>query len=192
MLNLKKFKITQPPALLKSHLSGPMGDTIFLESEEGREWYSAQSQFQKDTVKISYDADGVIRQIVNKADASGNYDVSLLVPINLSVAEIAVADSPEGMILDGTWKFDEDSQSVYQDADAVASRTLAKNTLEYNSRLRACTDLAFPLQSAVMLGVATDKQQEDLAALQQYAVDLMAVDLTANPASFPVAPFPTV
>lgn len=72
--------------------------------------------------------------------------------------------------------------------DKTEEEIIEQNTATYNTLLRACTDAAFPLQSAVTLGVATDEQRADLAVLQQYAVDLMGVDLTADPVVFPDLP----
>lgn len=68
---------------------------------------------------------------------------------------------------------------------------LMRNTQELNTRLRSCTDAAFPLQARVDAGVATDEQVSQLAALKQYAIDLTdptIVDLSANPAVFPEMP----
>lgn len=66
-----------------------------------------------------------------------------------------------------------------------------RNTQELNTRLRACTDAAFPLQARVDAGIATDDQVSQLAALKQYAIDLTdptIVDLSANPVVFPEMP----
>ncbi|HBW3346571.1 tail fiber assembly protein [Klebsiella pneumoniae] len=68
------------------------------------------------------------------------------------------------------------------------AQIVAQNTQIYNQLLRACTDAAFPLQSAITLGIATEAQQTELAQLQQYAVDLRNTDLTADPAAFPEFP----
>ncbi|EBI9231625.1 hypothetical protein DLA64_10745 [Salmonella enterica] len=62
------------------------------------------------------------------------------------------------------------------------------NTRKYQKLLRTCTDAAFPLQSAITLGIATDEQKALLAELQQYSIDLLSVDLTANPVAFPAPP----
>jgi hypothetical protein len=63
-----------------------------------------------------------------------------------------------------------------------------QNTREYARRLRIATDTAFPLQSAVDLDTATEEQQQSLTELQQYAVELMAVDLTESPVTWPTPP----
>ncbi|MDK9585409.1 tail fiber assembly protein [Lelliottia wanjuensis] len=64
----------------------------------------------------------------------------------------------------------------------------AQNTDQFNRLLIATSAAAFPLQSAVTLGIATSEDQSALAALQQYAIDLANTDLSQNPAAFPAAP----
>lgn len=81
--------------------------------------------------------------------------------------------------------------AAYQAPVVTQEQILLMNTQALNTRLRACTDAAFPLQARVDAGVATDEQVSQLAALKQYAIDLTdpaIVDLTANPAVFPEMP----
>lgn len=163
-------------------------NVLFLVSEDGQDWYECQSLFSDDTVKIQYDSSGIIKAVVAEpVPQRGNvYAVSMLWPFGMSVAEIAVADYPEGVTLDGTWKFD--GTSVYQDADITSALTLAKNIRQFNRLLRACTDAAFPLQSALALGIITPEQQSMLTGLQNYAVSLADTDLTATPVIWPTPP----
>lgn len=97
-------------------------------------------------------------------------------------------DGAGSVTFDGTWKFNEETLTFYQDTTLVAENVLRINKEKFEHLLRVCTDAAFPLQSAVSLGVATEAQQARLAVLQQYSVDLLSVDLTAASAAFP--PFP--
>lgn len=153
-----------------------------LVAEDGTNWYSCQGKFAADTIKFAFDSSGVIM-------SPGVKDVSSLTPINMSVAEVDESLYPAACSVDGTWIFD--GTTIYQDSDIVSANTLAANTAKFNALLQACTDAAFPLQSAIALGVATEAQQTALAALQQYAIDLSnpeIVDLTANPVSWPVPP----
>lgn len=190
MENIKNFKlVTATPELLAQFNND--NSVLFLESEDGIDWYASHELFADDTVKIQYDSDGIINAVVDApVPQRGNiYAVSMLWPIDCSVAEIAVADYPDGVKLDGTWRFD--GEKVYQDPDIVAANTLRINTEKFNNLLRACTDAAFPLQSAITLGVATAEQQTLLAELQQYAIDLTnpeIVDLTMSPPAWPQLP----
>lgn len=194
MENIKNFKLVEPTSSkLKS--SGNLKSALFLESENGLCWYAAQNLFADDTVKIQYDSNGIIRAVVDKpVPARGNtYAVSMLWPVNASVAELALDDYPDGVQLDGTWKYDEETISVYQDADIVSAQIIIKNTRELHKLLSACAVAAFPLQSRVDVGSATDEQVTALAELKQYAVDLTnpaLVDLTQFPLQLPPVPVP--
>lgn len=68
------------------------------------------------------------------------------------------------------------------------SEVVAANTRKYNRLLRACTDAAFPLQSALALGIITPQQQTMLTELQNYAVALADTDLTVTPVIWPTPP----
>lgn len=68
---------------------------------------------------------------------------------------------------------------------------LFENTNRFNRLMRACTDAAFPIQSRIALGTATDEQLQVLAVIQQYAADLIdpaITDLTTSPARLPAPP----
>ena len=67
-------------------------------------------------------------------------------------------------------------------------QAIAVNTAKFNRLLIATSAAAFPLQSAITLGIATSEDQSALAALQQYSIDLANTDLSQNPAAFPAAP----
>lgn len=71
---------------------------MYLKSEDGQDWYACQSQFAEDTLKVVYDSRGVI--------TGYGKDITLLWPVNQSVAE--VADTPENRKIDlsGRWGFD--------------------------------------------------------------------------------------
>ncbi|EQC00323.1 hypothetical protein [Photorhabdus temperata] len=61
---------------------------LYLQDKQGNDWYRSQSQFSIDTLKIMYDATGLIRAITT--------DVSKLAPLGFSVAEINKNDAPIG------------------------------------------------------------------------------------------------
>lgn len=187
MLNLKSFKKTTPSALLKKQFGDAADNILFLESSDGADWYSSIPFFQSDTIKIAYDDEKIIRSVVDKPDTHGNYDVSLLVPINLSVAEILVENFPEGVDVKGSWKFD--GSVVYQDEDISTARTLAENT-SIGAQLSAQAALAVTtLQAGIDNNRSVDGDSDLLTAWQNYLCDLRAVDLT-QPA-WPEQPDPT-
>ncbi|HGW6103945.1 TPA: tail fiber assembly protein [Citrobacter werkmanii] len=188
MKKFENFVLTQPDQKVTATIGGEEKTVLFLKSGDGLCWYEARREFSDDTVKIQYDSAGIIRSVVDKpVPERGNvYAASMLWPINASVAEIAVEDYPAELTLDGTWRFD--GESVIRDADLVAGRNLRLNTRKFNRLLRACTDAAFPLQSALALGIITPEQQSMLTELQNYAVTLADTDLTATPVIWPTPP----
>ncbi|ECL1091441.1 DUF4376 domain-containing protein [Salmonella enterica] len=71
---------------------------MFLFSEDEQEWYKCQKQFAPDTIKIAYDADGIIRSL--------SLDVSALWPDGLSVAEVPDTTANRRVDISGRWGFD--------------------------------------------------------------------------------------
>lgn len=71
---------------------------MFLFSEDGQEWYECQKQFALNTIKVAYDADGVIRSL--------SPDVSALWPEGLSVAEVPDTTANRRADISGRWGFD--------------------------------------------------------------------------------------
>lgn len=188
MLNLKSFQVVQPDELLKTHLGGPLMNALFLESEDGIDWYAVQSRFQADTVKIAYDANGIIRQTVGKPDANGNYDVSLLVPINLSVAEIDADNYPAGVTLDGSWKFNEEIQVVYQDAAIASDLVYQRNLHKRDDLLAKCISYATAIQFSAARNTARTGDDDAIQALHRVADELRDVDLSAENPVWPEIP----
>lgn len=69
-----------------------------LISEDGQDWYESQALFDNKKLKFEYDENGVITRF--------SYDVSMLWPIDKSVADIAVKLVPDGLNENGEWMFD--------------------------------------------------------------------------------------
>lgn len=191
MKKFENFVLTQPDQNVTATIGGEEKTVLFLKSGNGFCWYDAQKEFSDDTVKIQYDSDGIIRAVVEKpVPERGNvYAASMLWPINASVAEIAVEDYPEGVQLDGTWKFD--GQTVYRDADLLAEENLRINTRVRN-RLAAEASLSITtLQAGIALNRSAEGDADALAAWQGYLCDLRAINqnqLQQSPVAFPPAP----
>lgn len=66
--------------------------------ETGADWYESQKNFHPDTLKVVFDADGLI--------ISEGQDVSALWPGGNSIAEVDPADVPAEFTLNGEWVFD--------------------------------------------------------------------------------------
>lgn len=97
MQNIKNFTQGSPRTPEQLELANKHR-VLFLFSEDGQEWYESQKQFADDTIKFSYDSDGVIRSI--------SRDVSALWPVGLSVAEVADTTANRRADISGRWGFD--------------------------------------------------------------------------------------
>lgn len=71
---------------------------MYLKSEDGQDWYACQSLFSAETLKLVYDSQGIITSI--------SRDVSMLWPVNQSVAEVADTEENRRADTSGRWKFD--------------------------------------------------------------------------------------
>ncbi|MFT4465272.1 MAG: tail fiber assembly protein [Sodalis sp. (in: enterobacteria)] len=80
MKNIKNFKRYHPDAVDKKCLEQAVG-AIFLISEDGQDWYESQKLFQPDTMKVEYEANGIIRSM--------GYDISGFCPEGCSMAEVS-------------------------------------------------------------------------------------------------------
>lgn len=150
----------------------------YLISDEGADWYECQSEFSDATMKIGFDATGLIR--------THAIDVSMLWPVGLSVTEVAIADLPDGFNGAGQWLFD---------GKAVIAREYTQEELvtlansEKQKLMAAAASAIAPLQDAVDLGGATDAEAALLLEWKKYRVLLNRVDTSNAPdIEWPEAP----
>jgi hypothetical protein len=155
----KNFKLYQPAD------EAVLG--LYLRDTAGNDWYECQRDFQSDTCKIIFSDTGLV--------VACEVDASLLFPVGCSVAEISVADCPDGFAADGTWRFiDGKLEKIPPDYAAQAE---AKKT----KLLTAAAAAIAPLQDAVELGIATDEEAALLTAWKKYRVLLNRVDTSKAP-----------
>lgn len=189
MLNIKNFKLIEPTKELLEKYSYPdIPAPLFLQSEDGRDWYECQQLFSDNTVKIMYAANNAVQAVVAKpVPARGNiYAASMLFPLNMSVAEIE-GTLPDGFEIDTkSWVFD--GETVYQDADLLAAYNLPRNKRALWARQSKAAGFAFTIQSSAALGNPRDGDSDKLLALQRYADVLRDVDLTVAEPVWPSAP----
>lgn len=189
MQNIKKFRITSPT---KSQLLKYKSETgeipQFLTSEDGQDWYECQKLFADDTIKILYDENNVIRSVIDKpVPQRGNiYAVSMFFPLNMSVAEIAAANYPSGVALNGTWKFD--GRKVYQDTTLVDNNVLTQNRDIYEGLLTKAMWAIAAIQCSAAVNNPRTGDPENLLTLQQYVDQLRDVDLTLASPAWPELP----
>ncbi|EAS1726805.1 DUF4376 domain-containing protein [Salmonella enterica] len=91
MQNIKHFTPYEPE-------SPAFPGAAYLKSEDGHDWYDCQKLYSPDTLKFSYDPDGVITCITR--------DVSGLWPVGLSVAEVPDTTANRRADISGRWGFD--------------------------------------------------------------------------------------
>lgn len=176
MQNIKNFSTYQPTPKQTEMFDNPTGDIPqFLISEDGRDWYECQQDFAGDTIKIMYDAEGVIRSIIDQpVPQRGNIlAVSMFFPLNMSVAE--VESLPESCSNDGSW--------LYQDGSIVRNAAaLVKDaqTLK-QQRIRQASQLMSPLNTAMQLSDITEAETQRLKDLLAYVRELQALDVSVSP-----------
>lgn len=96
--------------------------------------------------------------------------------------------TPDGVTFDGSWKFDEETLSFYQDADIVASKVLRANTAKRDLLLKIATAAITSIQNSAAIGNPRDGDEENLLILQQYADAFRDIDLTTPEPNWPVPP----
>jgi hypothetical protein len=176
MNNIKNFKRYYPTHAEKIALSLPVTDAIFLISEEGQDWYACQKIFQPETMKVVYEANGVIRSM--------SQDVSTLYPEGCSVAE--VSKWPQEATANRTWCFI-DGQVVPRIYTADELKEQATHKRDY--LLEQAAKIIAPLQDAVDLDIVSDAEKASLLAWKKYRVLLNRVDVSqASDIDWPEAP----
>lgn len=161
MITLRNFKP------YKEHELSPLAGASHLETEDGKDWYFHQRRFSPDTLKICFDATGVIRSFA--------IDVSTLYPWNLSVTELDTKDVPKDLDISGRWSFI-DGEVVPTPVDMVVVFTQHLNKLmsDANSRINLLKELKEE-------GVATKEELEELVKLLAYRNKLRKVDVSGEP-----------
>lgn len=184
MQDIKGFTLTMKAPQRAAGMVSATGEVpLFLTSADGQDWYECQAAFADDTIKIMYDADGVIRGMVDKPVAQRGHTlaVSMFFPLGMSVAELQ--NVPAGCAGDGRWRFVE-GQVVRNTAWFV--RRAEKQKQRRLSQV--ATEMA-PLQAAMLLGDITEAESQRLKVLLAYARTLSALDVTTDPeAPLPALP----
>lgn len=157
----------------------PVGiiNALHLKSEMDEDWYESQSAFAEDTLKVTYNAQGII--------VSASYDVTTLVPINLSISEIEQNAVPEGFTSPrrdsmGKWMY-QNGEIILTPVDPVIIATTRRG-----SEMKAAGKRIAALVELLEDGDITDEEQAELAALREYRSALRRIDID-NP-EWPIRP----
>lgn len=177
MNNFKNF-ISYTPGEDKAELIE--AGVVFLQDENGNDWYECQKLFSENTVKVVYDSNNIIVSISN--------DVSTLWPVGASVAE--TESLPDGVDINGNWIFD---------GQNVVERTQSANELKAlaesrrDSLLNSARQQLVISQTKLLRGrVLSDAEQTTLDAWLDYIDELNALDFTdiADKADFDAVAWP--
>ncbi|ECG5641239.1 tail fiber assembly protein [Salmonella enterica subsp. enterica serovar Poona] len=172
--DIKTFRLIDAPVNRGKTQSEINIGAYFLESEDGQDWYECQSLFSDDTAKIMYDHEGVIWSVVNKpVPQRGNtYAVSMLWPVNMSVAEIDAADCPDDCRGDGSWLYrDGKVLPVPVDYQAKAETTRQKLLNDADNAIK-------DWRTELTLGIISDENKAALILWMNYINALKSLELT--------------
>ena len=96
MQHLKNIVAGNPKTVEQYQLTKNF-NVIWLWSEDGKNWYEEVKNFQEDTIKLAYTAEGVIVAI--------DKDVSAINPEGLSVVELPDITANRRADISGNWMF---------------------------------------------------------------------------------------
>ncbi|MBJ4120631.1 tail fiber assembly protein [Salmonella enterica subsp. enterica serovar Indiana] len=172
--DIKNFRLIDAPVNRGKTQSEINIGAYFLESEDGQDWYECQSLFSDDTAKIMYDPEGVIWSVVNQpVPQRGNtYAVSMLWPVNMSVAEIAAADCPDDCRGDGSWLY-RDGKVLPVPVDYQAKAETTRQKL-----LDAANSAIADWRTELALGEISDDDKASLTKWMAYIRALKTLDLS--------------
>lgn len=172
--NIKNFRLIDDPVSRGKTQAEINIGAYFLESEDGQDWYECQSLFSDDTAKIMYDPEGVIWGVVNQSvpQRGNTYAVSMLWPVNMSVAEIDAADCPDDCRGDGSWLYrDGKVLPVPVDYQAKAETTRQKLLNDADNAIK-------DWRTELTLGIISDENKAALILWMNYINVLKSLDLT--------------
>lgn len=152
---------------------------MVFSDEDGNDWYESQSKFSATSLKFMFDGKGNI--------VAASWDVSMLAPENLSVAEVRKASVPATFFDPGTrWVFDGKKiiPFVYSPEELQQQAEERRDQLLSEAREKIITP-----QTKLMMGrTLTEAQTESLNEWLDYIDELESLDITVLPVSWPEAP----
>jgi hypothetical protein len=152
---------------------------LVFTDEDGNDWYEAQKEFSQTSLKFMFDSSGHI--------IASSWDVSMLAPDNLSVAEVKKNSVPVTFFEAGTrWVFDGKKIIPF----TYSQEELQQQAKDQRDRLLSeAREMIVVPQTKLMAGrTLTETQLNDLNAWLDYIDELEACDISALPVSFPEAP----
>ncbi|EMN8069567.1 tail fiber assembly protein, partial [Escherichia coli] len=164
MLHLKNITAGNPKTVEQYQLTKNF-NVIWLWSEDGKNWYDEQKNFQPDTIKIVYDENNIIVAITK--------DASTLNPDGLSVVEVPDITANRRADDSGKWMF-KDGAVVKRICTADEQQQQAES--QKAALLSEAESVIQSLERAVRLNMATDEERTRLEAWERYSVLVSRVD----------------
>ncbi|EFF8886611.1 tail fiber assembly protein [Escherichia coli] len=168
MMHLKNITAGNPKTKEQYQLTKQF-NIKWLYTEDGKNWYEEQKNFQPDTLKMVYDHNDVIICIEK--------DVSAINPEGASVVEVPDITANRRADDSGKWMF-KDGAVVKRIYTADEQQQQAES--QKAALLSEAESVIQPLERAVRLNMATDEERTRLEAWERYSVLVSRVD-TANP-----------
>ncbi|EFG2713217.1 TPA: tail fiber assembly protein [Escherichia coli] len=168
MMHLKNITAGNPKTKEQYQLTKQF-NIKWLYSDDGKNWYEEQKNFQPDTLKMVYDHNGVIICIEK--------DVSAINPEGASVVELPDITANRRADISGKWMF-KDGAVVKRIYTADEQQQQAES--QKAALLSEAESVIQPLERAVRLNMATDEERTRLESWERYSVLVNRVD-TAKP-----------
>ncbi|EGM7736471.1 tail fiber assembly protein [Escherichia albertii] len=176
MMHLKNIKAGNPKTVEQYELTRQFG-VVWLYSDEDRNWYEEQKNFQGDTIKIAYTADGIIVAV--------DKDVSTINPEGLSVVEVPDITANRRADISGNWLF-KDGAVIKRTYTGEEQRQQAEN--EKQNLLQLVRDKTQLWDSQLRLGIISDENKQKLTEWLLYAQKVESTDTSVLPVTFPEQP----
>ncbi|MXD62029.1 tail fiber assembly protein [Escherichia coli] len=177
MMHLKNITAGNPKTKEQYQLTKQF-NIKWLYSEDGKNWYEEQKNFQPDTLKMVYDHNGVIICIEK--------DVSAINPEGASVVEVPDITANRRADISGKWMF--------KDGNFIFDYKL-KAEDERDALLQHASIMTSEWEKDLLLGLISNEDREKLKAYRIYAKSLQAMDFSAvtdkasyNAIEWPVSP----
>ncbi|CNF13659.1 bacteriophage protein [Yersinia bercovieri] len=144
------------------------GVVIFHVDEEGRDWYELQQTFREDTIKIGYNAEGLV--------CTASQHVYALCPTGLSIVE--VESLPDDFILEyGAYEYVDGE--VIRHIPSNGEIMIASDERRKQLMSEISVELA-TLQDVADSNDATERELSRLAALKAYRLALYRLDVSQS------------
>lgn len=166
MVNFNNFKQYKP--------DNAINGVAYIQSDDGVDWYDSQKEFSPKTIKICFNSAGTIVSVSN--------DVSMLFPVNLSIAEVNAL--PTGFELN-EFKYEQGAVVRIKSDDEII---IEKNMIKKKMLIDDVTPRLNILQSKLMLGNINKQEKEEINVLINYIENIDLVNINEINIEWPQKP----